>query len=82
MLNKGLRDEESIRIDNVLKTLLSLVFVPKLLNIQEISIIETNLKGINLNIKTLSAISERDLIIHLEKQIRLESVRAICSIFS
>jgi len=35
MLNKGLRDQESIRIDNVLKTLLSIVFVPKFWDLED-----------------------------------------------
>jgi hypothetical protein len=65
MLNKGLRDEESIRIDNVLKTLLSLVFVPKFWNIEDTSLVENSLKDLGLNIQSLIAISENDLIVLL-----------------
>jgi hypothetical protein len=65
MLNKGLRDEESIRIDNVLKTLLSLVFVPKFWNIKDTSLVENSLKDLGLNIQSLIAISENDLIVLL-----------------
>ncbi|PWA04310.1 hypothetical protein [Flavobacterium psychrotolerans] len=65
MLNKGLRDEESIRIDNVLKTLLSLVFVPKT-EIQETeSTIETQLEKLGLTIETLLNFSQKDLLEHL-----------------
>lgn len=65
MLNKGLRDEESIRIDNVLKTLLSLVFVPKFWNIEDTSLVENSLKDLGLNMQSLIAISEKDLIVLL-----------------
>lgn len=57
MLNKGLRDQESTRIDNVLKTLLSLVFVPE----KELEI-EEALKDFGLNIESLIAIASNDLI--------------------
>jgi len=57
MLNKGLRDQESIRIDNVIKTLLSLVFVPE----KEVEIEEV-LKDFGLNIESLIAIAPNDLI--------------------
>ncbi|CAC9972592.1 hypothetical protein [Flavobacterium panici] len=53
MLNKGLRDEESIRIDNVLKTLRSLDFVPKTLNDTEKFEVENQLKEFGLNLQTL-----------------------------
>nr|WP_314896575.1 hypothetical protein [uncultured Flavobacterium sp.] len=65
MLNKGLRDQESMRIDNVLKTLLSIVFVPKFWNVEDISLIENILKDLGLNIQSLVDISEKDLIVHL-----------------
>ena len=62
MLNKGLRDQESIRIDNVLKTLLSLVFVPK----KEIEI-EEALKDFGLNIESLMTMVPDDLILLLDR---------------
>ena len=62
MLNKGLRDEEKIRIDNVLKTLRTLVFVPQpLSNIQK-EAVENQLKDFGLNIETLVAYSNEELI--------------------
>jgi hypothetical protein len=62
MLNKGLRDEEKIRIDNVLKTLRTIVFVPQpLSNIQK-EAIENQLKDFGLNIETLVAYSNEELI--------------------
>lgn len=65
MLNKGLRDEESIRIDTVLKTLLSLVFVPKT-EIQETeSTIEIQLEKLGLTMETLLNFSLKDLVEHL-----------------
>lgn len=65
MLNKGLRDEESIRIDNVLKTLHSLVFVPE--NAFDINTIEEALKDFGLNIESLIAITPNDLIVLLNR---------------
>ncbi|RVT79919.1 hypothetical protein EOD40_02070 [Flavobacterium sufflavum] len=65
MLNKGLRDQESIRIDNVLKTLHSLVFVPE--NAFDVHKIEEALKDFGLNIESLIAIAPNDLIILLER---------------
>ncbi|WP_202700768.1 hypothetical protein [Flavobacterium sp. UGB4466] len=62
MLNKGLRDEEKIRIDNVLKTLRSLVFVPYPLNNTEKENIENQLKEIRLDFETLSRQKNEDLI--------------------
>ncbi|MEO8238733.1 MAG: hypothetical protein ABI576_11535 [Flavobacterium sp.] len=62
MLNKGLRDEEKIRIDNVLKTLRTLVFVPQPLSQQEKADIENLLKDFGLNIETLVDYSNEDLI--------------------
>ncbi|MEP6930340.1 MAG: hypothetical protein ABI850_10015 [Flavobacterium sp.] len=62
MLNKGLRDEEKIRIDNVLKTLRTLVFVPQPLSQQEKADIENQLKDFGLNIETLVDYSNKDLI--------------------
>lgn len=65
MLNKGLRDQESIRIDNVLKTLLSIVFVPKFWNLEDKINIEDQLKDFGLNIQSLIDLNETDLITHL-----------------
>ena len=62
MLNKGLRDEESIRIDNILKTLRSLDFVPKLLTDDEKFDIENQLKEFGLNIETLVDYQNEELI--------------------
>nr|WP_315247806.1 hypothetical protein [uncultured Flavobacterium sp.] len=62
MLNKGLRDEEKIRIDNVLKTLQTLVFVPQPLDHLQIAEIENQLKEFALNIETLVDYSNEDLI--------------------
>ncbi|MFE3871413.1 hypothetical protein ACFX5F_09255 [Flavobacterium sp. ZS1P70] len=65
MLNKGLRDQESIRIDNVLKTLLSIVFVPKFWDFEDKINIEEQLKDFGLNIQSLIDLNEVDLITHL-----------------
>ena len=62
MLNKGLRDEEKIRIDNVLKTLRTLIFVPYPLNHLQKSDIENQLKEFGLNIQTLIDYSNEELI--------------------
>lgn len=62
MLNKGLRDEEKIRIDNVLKTLRTLIFIPYPLNIQSKEDIENQLKEFGLNIETLVAYQNDELI--------------------
>lgn len=62
MLNKGLRDEEKIRIDNVLKTLRTLVYVPYPLNALQKKDIENQLKEFGLNIESLITYSNEDLI--------------------
>ncbi|SHG55278.1 hypothetical protein [Flavobacterium defluvii] len=62
MLNKGLRDEEKIRIDNVLKTLRTLIFVPYPLSHLQITDIENQLKEFGLNIESLIDFSNEDLI--------------------
>jgi hypothetical protein len=67
MLNKGLRDQESIRIDNILRTLHSLVFVPKFWNAEDISIIDEQLKGFGLNLQRTIDINEDELIILLQR---------------
>ena len=65
MLNKGLRDQESMRIDNVLKTLLSLFFVPKFWNLEDTALVENELKDLGMNIQSLLDFTEKDLITHL-----------------
>ena len=67
MLNKGLRDQESIRIDNVLKKLMSLVYVPKFWNLEDLLYLENELKDIGMNIQSLNEFNEDDLIIHLQR---------------
>lgn len=62
MLNKGLRDDEAIRIDNVLKTLRSLDFVPQPLSNDEKFDIENQLKEFGLNIQTLVDYQNEELI--------------------
>ncbi|MGM8360881.1 hypothetical protein ACSV4D_03090 [Flavobacterium sp. ARAG 55.4] len=66
MLNKGLRDQEKIRIDNILKTLHSLVFVPKW-NEEAIPAIEEQLKNFGLNLERINEISEDELIELLQR---------------
>lgn len=61
MLNKGLRDQESIRIDNILRTLHSLVFVPKL-DEKDFPAIDEQLKGFGLNLERIHEIPEEELI--------------------
>ena len=62
MLNKGLRDQESIRIDNILKVLHSLTFVPKFWNIEDTSLIDNQLKDFGLSVESLINATEKDLI--------------------
>lgn len=62
MLNKGLRDNESIRIDNILKTLRSLDFIPQPLTDDAKSDIENQLKEFALSVETLVEYSNEDLI--------------------
>ena len=62
MLNKGLRDEEAIRIDNVLKTLRSLDFVPQPLTDDQKFDIENQLKEFGLNNESLVDYQNEELI--------------------
>lgn len=62
MLNKGLRDEEAIRIDNILKTLCSLDFVPHPFTNDSKFDIENQLKEFGLNIQTLIDYQNEELI--------------------
>ena len=67
MLNKGLRDQESIRIDNVLKKLMSLVYVPKFWNLEDLLFLENELKDLAMNVESLNNFKEEELIVHLER---------------
>ncbi len=62
MLNKGLRDEEAIRIDNVQKTLRSLDFVAQPLTDDQKFDIENQLKEFGLNIESLVDYQNEELI--------------------
>lgn len=66
MLNKGLRDQESIRIDNVLKKLMSLVYVPKFWNLEDLLFLENELKDLAMNVESLNNFEEEELIVHLQ----------------
>lgn len=67
MLNKGLRDQETIRIDNILKILNSLTFVPKFWNLEDLLLLENELKDLGMNVESLSDFKEEQLISHLER---------------
>ena len=67
MLNKGLRDQETIRIDNILKVLHSLTFVPKFWNLEDLLYLENELKDLGMNLESLSDFDEKQLISHLER---------------
>ena len=67
MLNKGLRDQESIRIDNVLKKLMSLVYLPKFWNLEDLLFLENELKDLAMNVESLTEFSEEELIVHLQR---------------
>ena len=67
MLNKGLRNQESIRIDNILKMLHSLTFVPKFWNLEDLLTLENGLKDLGMNIESLQKFSQEQLIDHLER---------------
>ena len=65
MLNKGLKDKESTRIDNVLKTLLPLVFVPEPLAAKNLSDIESQLGLLGLTVQDIVNFSPETLAAHL-----------------
>jgi hypothetical protein len=67
MLNKGVRDEKKVKIDNLLSTLLSLVFVPKFWNIEDISLIDSQLTDFDLTTVILDQIEEKNLIQLLDR---------------
>jgi hypothetical protein len=66
MLNKGLRDEESIRIDNALKRLLTIVFVPETLIEAEKDDIEKQLEKLGLNVSDIIDSNADELIQRLQ----------------
>ena len=67
MLNKGLRDQESIRIDNVLKKLMSLVYMPKFWNLEDLLYLENELKDLAMSVESLTEFSEEELNVHLQR---------------
>jgi hypothetical protein len=67
MLNKGLRDQESIRIDNILKKLMSLVYVPKFWNLEDLLYLENDLKDLAMNVESLNSFKEEELVVHLQR---------------
>lgn len=67
MLNKGLRDQETIRIDNILKVLHSLTFVPKFWNLEDLLLLENELKDLGMNVESLTDFSQEQLISHLQR---------------
>lgn len=67
MLNKGLRDQESIRIDNILKKLMSLVYVPKFWNLEDLLYLENDLKDLAMNVESLNNFKEEELVVHLQR---------------
>jgi hypothetical protein len=67
MLNKGLRDQETTRIDNILKVLHSLTFVPKFWNLEDLLLLENELKDLGMNVESLHDFDEKELISHLNR---------------
>jgi hypothetical protein len=67
MLNKGIRDEKKVKIDKLLSTLLSLVFVPKFWSLDDTSLIDSQLTNLDLTTAILDQIEEKDLILLLDK---------------
>ncbi|WP_428230814.1 hypothetical protein [Flavobacterium sp.] len=67
MLNKGLRDEESIRIENTLRTLHALTFVPKFWNAEDTRLIDEQLKNFGLSLERTIEIPEEELILLLQR---------------
>lgn len=64
MLTKGLRDEENERINNVLKQLVALTFVPEDWNLNDL---DNQLKYLALNMDDVLKFSSEEIIQHLEK---------------
>jgi len=67
MLNKSLRDEESIRIENTLRTLHALIFVPKFWNAEDTSLIDEQLKSFGLSLQRTIEIPDEELILLLHR---------------
>jgi hypothetical protein len=67
MLNKGLRDQESIRINNVLKKLMSFVHVPKFWNLEDLLYLENELKDLAMTVESLNNFGEEELLVHVQR---------------
>jgi hypothetical protein len=67
MLSKGRRDEKKVKIDAMLSTLLSMIFVPKFWTIEDTSLIDNQLTYVDLTTTILNQIEEKDLILLLDK---------------
>ena len=76
MLNKGLRDEESIRIENTLRTLHALTFVPKFWNLEDTSLIDEQLKSFGLSLGRTIEIPEEDLYLRHSKTLEQKLTHA------
>ena len=64
MLTKGLRDEENERINNVLKQLISLTYIPEDWNLADL---DSQLKYLALTFEDVLKFSSEETIQHLEK---------------
>lgn len=64
MLTKGLRDEENERINNVLKQLISLTFIPEDWNLNDL---DNQLKNLALTMEDVLKFSSEEMMQHLEK---------------
>jgi hypothetical protein len=67
MLSKGLRDQESIRIDNVLKKLMSLVYTPNFWNLEDLLYLENELKDLAMTVESLNNFDEEELLVHIQR---------------
>jgi D-mannonate dehydratase len=67
MLNKSLKDQESQRIDNILKRLMSIVVVPKVWTFEDLNQVEEQLKDFGLNLESLVEIEANQLILLLDR---------------
>jgi hypothetical protein len=64
MLTKGLRDEENERINNVLKQLISLTYIPEDWNLNDL---DNQMKYLALTMDDVLKFSSEEMIQHLEK---------------
>ncbi len=64
MLTKGLRDEENERINNVLKQLISLTYIPEDWNLGDF---DNQLKFLALTFEDVLKLSSEEMVLHLEK---------------